>query len=136
MNAKPRTYRQFWPIYVGVHTKRATRVIHFAGTSAAIVCLLLALLTLNAWWLLAVPIAGYGGAWFSHAFVERNKPATFTHPLWSLIADFHMYWLIWQGRMDAEVARILGGDEVPQRDRAGEADRVREHQDPARNHTR
>lgn len=101
-----RNYGEFWPFYVSQHLRLGTRALHFAGTSAAILCLIGAILS-GAWWLLLLcPVAGYGPAWIAHLFVERNRPATFTYPIWSLIGDFHMYGLMWLGRMDAEIARL------------------------------
>lgn len=41
--------------------------------------------------LLALPVFGYGFAWVGHFFFEKNRPATFTHPLYSLIGDFVMF---------------------------------------------
>jgi hypothetical protein len=100
------SYHEFWPLYVSQHRQRGTRALHFLGTTAAILCVVAAIAT-QVWWLLLLgPVAGYGPAWVAHFFVERNKPATFTHPLWSLIGDFHMYGLMWLGRMEAEVARL------------------------------
>jgi hypothetical protein len=56
-------------------------------------------------WALLAPVVGYGSAWIGHFFFEKNKPATFTHPLWSLRGDFRMYWLMLIGRMGPEVER-------------------------------
>jgi hypothetical protein len=89
-------------MYVREHSLRATRRLRFVGTLAALLSLVAAL----AWeqrllWL--VPVVGYGFAWWGHFFVERNRPATFPYPLWSLAGDCKMFWLMLRGRMDAEV---------------------------------
>ena len=52
-----------------------------------------------------LPVSGYGFAWYSHFFIEKNRPATFNYPLWSLLGDFKMFGLMCRGRMDAEVKR-------------------------------
>jgi|SRR5262245_23472423 len=100
-----RSFEEFWPHYVGEHSRRSTRWLHFAGTTVAILCVGAALFV-NPWLLLAVPIVAYGLAWIGHFFVEGNKPATFRHPLWSLWGDIRMYCLMWMGRMDDEVRRL------------------------------
>jgi len=104
---KIETFEQFWDFYVGEHRKKATRIFHFIGTTAAIGCVAGGLLTKRRWLLLMAPICGYGPAWFSHFFIEKNKPATFTYPLWSLQADFVMWWKTLSGQMQAEVDRVL-----------------------------
>lgn len=101
------SFREFWPFYVGEHRRRATRASHFLGTTLAL-ALLAASVVARWWWgLLAVPLCGYAFAWISHILVERNRPATFRYPLWSLAADFKMWWLIASGRMAGEVKRVL-----------------------------
>jgi hypothetical protein len=98
-------FRDFWPYYVREHSKIGCRLLHFFGSSAGIICLIIAILTLN---LLFIPlglIIGYGFAWMGHFFIERNRPATFQYPLWSLIADWKMWGLMIAGRMGAEAKR-------------------------------
>ena len=104
------SYREFWPFYVSQHLKPATRLLHFIGTSAAILCIIAAIVWQEWWLLLLGPVVSYGPAWIAHVFVERNKPATFTYPLWSLIGDFHMYALMWTGRMEREIHRQRTGE--------------------------
>lgn len=99
------TYDEFWPHYLREHALPQTRQWHYLGTSLAIVMLIAALVTAT-WWLFAlVPVAGYFFAWVSHAFVERNRPATFTYPLWSLVSDFRMFFLFLSGRLAPELER-------------------------------
>jgi len=101
------SFADFWPYYVRQHSRPRTRVLHAVGSVLAVVMLGLAF-AVNLWLLLAVPLVGYAFAWYAHLFVERNRPATFGHPLYSLLADYRMVFLMMAGRMDAEVVRCCG----------------------------
>lgn len=111
-----RSFADFWPYYLREHARPGTRILHFAGTTL-VVALAAAAAATRTWWLLAaVPVAGYGFAWLSHALIERNRPATFIHPWWSLRADFRM-WRLWLlGRLRGELR--AAGVETPARDEA------------------
>ena len=99
------TYAQFWPFYLQEHALAATRHIHFVGTAAALVLLGAGVAGGRAAFFLLALVAGYAPAWFAHFFVEKNRPATFTHPLWSLISDFRMAWLWITARLQRELAK-------------------------------
>jgi len=105
MAARFQTYAEFWPFYLREHAKPSTRAIHYLGTIGSAAFLVWALATQNWWWLLAVPFFGYGPAWFSHFFVEKNKPATFEAPFWSLISDYRMCGLFLSGRLGDELMK-------------------------------
>jgi hypothetical protein len=109
-----KSFEEFWPFYLREHSKPRTRAFHYVGTSL-VVALALAALVMGRWWLLlAMPVAGYAFAWVSHAAIERNRPATFTYPAWSLRADFKMWWLWLTGRLGPDLAAAQGksGDEA------------------------
>lgn len=106
------SFDDFWPFYLREHSRPATRLLHVAGTTLVLLLALAAAAT-RTWWLLAaIPVAGYGFAWASHFAVERNRPATFAHPLWSLRADFRM-WRMWlTGRLGRELEAAGLGEEA------------------------
>lgn len=91
--------KEFYPFYLSQHESRANRRLHFVGTSLVIALLIAAVVSGNYWLLLALPVAGYGFAWFGHFAFEKNKPATFTYPFYSLACDFAMYKDMWTGRI-------------------------------------
>ncbi|HEX2710770.1 MAG TPA: DUF962 domain-containing protein [Candidatus Acidoferrales bacterium] len=101
----PRSFAEFWPHYVLAHRHPTTRAFHFAGTLLAWTLVVGAIVLGNAWLVLAAMLVPYGLAWFSHFFVEHNRPATFGHPLWSWWADQRMVALMLAGRMGDEVRR-------------------------------
>ncbi len=100
-----KSFAEFWPFYVREHSLAATRTFHFIGTSFGLMAIILAAITTQGWFLLAGLVVSYGFAWSSHFFIEKNRPATFTYPLYSLRADLRMYGLMLRGRMQAEVVR-------------------------------
>ena len=93
------TFRDFYPFYLTEHSRSGTRRLHFAGTSLVLLTLIYALAT-RRWALLwLMPLFGYGFAWVGHFFVERNRPATFQYPLYSLAGDFRMFADMLRGRV-------------------------------------
>ena len=112
MDREYRSFTDFWPFYLREHSRPRTRALHYAGTTLVIAAALFAILSGRWLWLLAIPLAGYGFAWLAHFAVEKNRPATFTYPLWSLAADFKMWWLWLTGRLGAELERAgVRGDQ-------------------------
>lgn len=122
----PRTfesYEDFFPYYVSQHSRPATRRVHFAGTHLGALAGALGITRRRPALIAAAPVVAYGMAWFSHFVIEKNRPATFGHPLWSLRGDFEMLRMMWQGR-DAELSRIAedqrGIEVQPEPEGAGE----------------
>ncbi len=92
-------FAEFYPFYLSQHANRGCRRLHFAGTSLGLLAILLALATLNFWWLLAGLVAGYAFAWVGHFFFEKNRPATFSHPLYSFMGD----WAMWKDMISGKI---------------------------------
>ena len=99
------SFDEFFPYYVGQHSKTATRWVHFAGTHAGAVIGAVAIAGRKPALLVLAPVVSYGAAWISHFTIEKNKPASFGHPLWSFRGDMKMLAMMWRGR-DAELGRI------------------------------
>ncbi len=93
------SFREFYPFYLGEHRDRRCRRMHFAGSTLVLLIVLLALLSGRLAWLWLLPVVGYGFAWIGHFAYEKNRPATFRHPLYSLMGDWVMYWQIWRGKV-------------------------------------
>ncbi len=102
-----RSFTEFWPFYLREHSRPQTRAMHYAGTTMVVVIAIAAISSGRWLWLLAIPLAGYGFAWVAHFRVEKNRPATFTYPLWSLAADFKMWWLWLTRRLEPELRKAL-----------------------------
>jgi hypothetical protein len=94
-----RRFADFYPFYLSEHRNRTCRRLHFVGTVLVLIVILVAASSRQARWLLAVPLVGYGFAWIGHFFFERNRPATFTHPWYSLAADVVLFRDMLTGRI-------------------------------------
>ncbi len=98
-NRQYNSFAEFWPYYLAEHSKPATRMLHCAGTMIAM-GFVIALIAIGRWWLFPVAlIPGYAFAWAGHFFIEKNRPATFTYPLWSFLGDWKMLALMLTGRL-------------------------------------
>ncbi len=100
-----KNFKKFWPFYLSQHMHPLNRKIHFWGTLAGIVCVILAV-TVDLKFLIAAPFASYGVLFLGHFLIEKNKPATFKYPFWSVLGDLYMFYLTLVGRIDAEVEKI------------------------------
>lgn len=102
MSARFASFREFYPFYLGEHRNATCRKLHFAGST--LVLLIVAGAIATHWWSLLwlVPVAGYGFAWLGHFGFEKNRPATFKHPAYSLLGDWVMYWQLLTGKIPFE----------------------------------
>lgn len=93
------SFREFYPFYLSQHAHPVCRRLHVAGSLLVLAVLAYAALSRQWWVLLALPVVGYGFAWVGHFVFERNKPATFQYPVYSLMGDWVMLWQVLTGRL-------------------------------------
>lgn len=114
MSDRLQTFEEFWPYYLKEHSLPTTRAWHYVGTSLALLILIAAISTGQWVWIFGAFVSGYLFAWVSHGVFEKNKPATFTYPLWSLFSDFKMLFCFLTGRMgrELEAASVISKAEL------------------------
>ena len=121
MSERISSFEEFWPYYVGEHRSPVCRGLHYFGTTLALTTVTFAFVKGPMWLAAVALVCGYGPAWVGHFFIERNRPATFKYPLWSLMSDFKMLSLAVRGKMADEVTRLYGspapGPDAPLRAR-------------------
>ncbi|MNK00686.1 hypothetical protein D3C87_184760 [compost metagenome] len=95
---KYKSLQEFYPFYLSEHQNTTSRVLHFIGTALVVISLIGGLLFHDLRFIIAVPFLGYGFAWAGHFFFEKNKPATFQYPAYSLASDFMLFWDLLNGK--------------------------------------
>lgn len=85
------SFSEFYPFYLQEHSNMVCRRLHFIGSFLVLGILVAAVITRQWMWLWLMPVAGYGFAWIGHFVFEKNRPATFTHPFYSLMGDWVMF---------------------------------------------
>ncbi|MDB5020390.1 MAG: hypothetical protein JWQ28_1517 [Pedobacter sp.] len=98
MEKEFKSLKEFYPFYLSEHQNFESRILHFIGSGLSLLLLLAALLFHNFWFFVAIPFVGYGFAWAGHLFFEKNKPATFKYPLYSLASDFLLFFDLLSGK--------------------------------------
>jgi len=90
------SFAEFYPFYLQEHSNKFCRYCHYCGSTLVLITLVVALVSRNMRLLWLLPVFGYGFAWLGHFVFEKNKPATFTHPIYSFLGDWVMYgnWLL------------------------------------------
>lgn len=105
MKERIKSFEVFYPFYLKQHSNKICRLLHFIGTTIVIALVFTAVYHNIPKILILVPIAGYGFAWIGHLFFEKNKPATFKYPFWSLKSDFKMYFEILSGKISLDSSK-------------------------------
>lgn len=93
------SFAEFYPFYLGEHQDRTCRRLHVVGSLLVLTVLAYAIGTGRWLALWALPVVGYGFAWVGHFRFERNRPATLTYPLYSLMGDWVMLWQVLTGKL-------------------------------------
>jgi len=102
-----RQLEEFWPYYVTQHQHPLNRQLHFIGNTNLLFWIGVAFVRRNPVWLIWAVASSYALAWVGHFGFERNIPATFRYPLLAGVCDLIMYYKMWRGEMEAEVARYV-----------------------------
>lgn len=90
--------KEFYPFYLSEHRNLTSRILHFIGTALVVLSFITAILFHDFRFFVAIPFLGYGFAWVGHFFFEKNKPATFKYPAYSLASDFILFWDLLSGK--------------------------------------
>ena len=93
------SFAEFYPFYLSEHSNRTCRRLHFLGSTLALLCLVMLIVTAKPVWFFYGLLCGYGCAWIGHFGFEKNKPASFKRPLYSFMGDWVMYKDIWTGKI-------------------------------------
>jgi len=101
-----KSFKEFWPFYLGEHLNPLNRALHFIGVSGVLILAFVAFENRKPALFLLAPFIGYGFAWVGHFCIEKNKPATFQYPFYSLMGDFKMYFMMLTGRTSLELRQI------------------------------
>ena len=104
-NTRYQSFKEFYPHYLKEHSNKTNRILHYIGTTIVIILMIFALYSqrYQLFWLL--PIAGYSFAWLGHFVFEKNKPATFKYPIWSLFSDFLMLYHFLTGQLASKMQK-------------------------------
>lgn len=94
MASRIQKYSEFWPQYLKEHSRPLTRRLHFWGTSLALALFVGFLVSWQSYLLILAFVAGYAFAWYAHLVHEKNRPTTFQYPLWSLVSDLRLWYLM------------------------------------------
>ena len=94
--------KEFYPFYLNEHRNSTSRILHFTGTALVLVAFVAGIL-FNWRFFIAIPFLGYGFAWVGHFFFEKNKPATFKYPGYSLASDFILFYELLTGKQPFKV---------------------------------
>ena len=105
MDKRITDYNEFYKYYLKEHSNAICRLLHIIGTTIVLALLLTSIIHQNPYWLIFVPLSGYGFAWIGHFVFEKNQPATFKYPLWSLKSDFKMYFDVLSGKISLDSSK-------------------------------
>ena len=108
-NTRFSSFAEFYPYYLQEHADPRCRMLHYIGTAQSFVAFGLAVFV-SPWWFLVGLTVGYACAWIGHFFIEKNKPATFTYPLWSFIGDYKMFFSWLTGKLPAQLDAAKTGE--------------------------
>ena len=84
------SFEEYYQYYLTLHQNKWTRRFHVLGQGMTV--LFSTYIFINWYWYLipAIPFIVYPFAWFSHYYIEKNKPAAFSRPLWAKACDWVM----------------------------------------------
>lgn len=86
------SFSEFYPFYLSEHSDRTCRRLHFVGSTIGLGLAIKTIKTHRIKYAVLGLAVGYGMSWIGHFFFEKNRPATFQHPLYSFMGD----WVMWK----------------------------------------